>query len=201
MNAGRKLIRNTVFGLWGTAALFVGLNRLNATPAGGGAVFTLGLMQGGREETIPEIDLADARDFTSLSVRGRLRVEVVGAAGYSVTLTPAAGQSPEVHAYLEQGVLHVDGGDTRGALQGVLRLEVPTLQRIDAATPQITVHGLAAPGLGLYLHNGGTALLQQNQVKQWQVFSADPLELSVDDATFAAGTLKATGDILIRRAP
>ena len=203
MNAGKKLIRNTVFGLWGAAALFVGLNRLNATAAGtdGGSSFTLGLRQDRRPETLPEIDLANARDFANLSVRGRLKVEVVGAAGYKVTLTADGGQSPQVHAYLEGGTLHVDGGDPRGALQGVLRLEVPMLQRIDTATPAITVRGLAAPELSLWLHEGGTALLEQNQVKQWQVYSSDPLELRVDDATFAAGTLKAHGDVLIRRAP
>lgn len=203
MNAGRRLVRNTVFGLWGAAALFVGLNRLAATPAGEGkdSFLTLGLRQDREPQRDPEIDLATARGFTRLSVRGPLRVEVVGAGAYKVTLTASSGQSPQVHAYLKEGVLHVDGGEGRGAMQGVLRVEVPTLQRIDAASAQLVVRALHAPELSLFTYGGGVATLEQNHVQRWHVFSSNPLELRVDDATFAAGSLKANADVVIRRAP
>jgi hypothetical protein len=204
MNPGKKLIRNTVFGLWGTAALFVGLNRLNATPSGtegGGSFLTMGLRQDQEPERNSEIDLATARDFTRISVRGRFSVEVVGSQSYKVTLTPAAGQSPEIHAYQKDGVLHVDGGEPEGELQGELRFEVPTLARIDATAPRITVRGLKVPEFSLYMHRGGAALLEENQVQHWHMFSSQALELQVDDATFAAGTMESKGAIVIRRAP
>lgn len=202
MNAGKKLIRNTVFGLWGTVALFVGLNRLNSGEAAEGtsSVLSLGLRQEREPATNPQIDLSAARDFNRLSVRGPLSVEVVGAVAYKVTLTPAAGQSPQVRAWLNQGVLHVDAGEELG-VQGVLRVETPTMQRIDAANQRVTVHGLNAPELSLFTHRGGVARLEQNQVGSWRVFSSESLDLQVDEATFAAGTLKANGDVVIRRAP
>jgi hypothetical protein len=202
MNAGKKLIRNTVFGLWGTAALFVALNRLNSGEAAEGtsSFLTLGLRQEREPTPNPQIDLASARDFSRLSVRGPLSVEVVGATAYKVTLTPEAGQSPKVRAWLKDGVLHVDGGEAQGQ-QGVLRVETPTMNRIDFANQRVTVRGLNAPELSLYTYRGGVARLEQNHVGSWRVFSSESLDLQVDEATFAAGTLKANGDVLIRRAP
>jgi len=202
MNAGKKLIRNTVFGLWGTVALFVGLNRLQSSEAGtgAGAFLTLGLRQDREPEPDPQIELAAAKDFTRLSVRGPLSVEVVGAAAFQVTLTPAAGQSPKVRAWLSAGALRVDAGEAEG-IQGVLRVEVPTLQRIDAANTGVTVRGLSAPEIIINTYRGGVARLEQNHVERWRVFSPAPLDLQVDDATFAAGTLKANGEVAIRRAP
>jgi hypothetical protein len=202
MNAGKKLVRNTVFGLWGTAVLFVGLNRLHSGEAAEGisSFLSLGLRQEREPTPNPQIDLASARDFSRLSVRGPLSVEVVGATAYKVTLTPEAGQSPKVRAWLKDGVLHVDGGEAQG-LQGVLRVETPTMNRIDAANQRVTVHGLNAPELSLYTYRVGVVRLEQNQVGRWRVFSSEPLDLQVDEATFAAGTWKAFGEVEIRRAP
>lgn len=202
MNAGKKLVRNTVFGLWGTVALFVGLNRLHSGEAAEGAssFLSLGLRQERESAPDSQIDLTAARDFTRLSVRGPLSVEVVGATAYKVTLTPEAGQSPQVRAWLNDGALHVDGGEAEG-VQGVLRVEVPSLQRIDVANQTLTVRGLSAPELSLYTYRGGVARLEQNQVGRWRVFSSGPLDLQVDEATFAAGTLKSIGEVEIRRAP
>jgi hypothetical protein len=203
MNPGKKLIRNTVFGVWTVAVLFVGLNRLQATPGAGsgGSSFTLGLRQDRQPEPRPEADLATARDFNRLSVRGPLEVEVVGSTDFKVTLVPGAGGAPEIHTYLGEGTLRVDAGDPAGEPRAVLRVEVPTLQRIDAGTSRVTIRGLAAPVLTVEMYRGGQARLEQNQVRDWVLSSAHPLDVQVDDATFATGSLRTDGNVVIRRAP
>jgi hypothetical protein len=202
MNAGKKLIRNTVFALWGTAALFIGLNRLQSreSTAGGSSFLALGLRQEREPEPKPQIDLAAARDFTRLSVRGPLSVQIVGASAFKVWLEPVAGYSPKVRAWLNEGVLHVDGGEEQGR-QAVLHVEVPTLQRVDAANAEVAVRGLSTREFSLYTYGGGVARLEQNSVQHWHLFSSRPLDLRVDDATFAAGTIKTTGDVVVRRSP
>jgi hypothetical protein len=200
MNPGRKLIRNTVFGLWGATALFVGLNRLNATAADGAGI-TLGLRQEERAEEIPSIDLASASNFTRLSVRGPLVLEVVGAATYEVTLTPISGESPEVRAWLQDRTLHVDAGESQGEARAVLRVQAPLLERIDAGSRKVLVRGLGSPDVDLYMYNGGEARLEQNHVQRWEFFSGNPLAVQLDDATFASGTVKSRGEVSLARAP
>ena len=200
MNSGRKLIRNTVFGLWGATALFVGLNRLNASTADG-AGFTLGLRHEERAAATPQIDLASASDFTRLSVRGPLVLEVVGAAAYKVTLTPISGPPPEIRAYLQDRTLHIDAGESQGEARAVLRVEAPLLERIDAGSRKVLLRGLGSPEVELYMYNGGEARLEQNRVLRWEFFSGNPLAVQVDDATFAAGTVKSRGDVSLARAP
>lgn len=199
MNPGRKLVRNTVFGLWAAAALFVGVSRLNASAADGGG-FTLGLRQADRADAIPQIDLASASGFTSLSVSGPLELEVVGAPAYKVSLV-ASGQPPEVRAYVQEGTLRVDAGDSRGPVRAVLRVEVPSLERIDSGAARVVVRGLGAPRLDVRMYNGGVVRLEQNQVQRWEFSSGESLAVQVDDASFAAGTLASRGDVSIGRAP
>lgn len=202
MNTGKKLIRNTAFALWGATALFIGLNRLHSgeSPTGGSALLTLGLRQEREPEPKPQIDLSAARDFNRLRVHGPLGVQIVGASAFKVWLEPVAGYSPKVRAWMEEGVLHVDGGGEQGR-QAVLHVEVPTLQRIDVSNAEVTVQGLGAREFSLYTYSGGVVRLEENSVQHWQVFSSRPLDLRVDDATFAAGTIKTTGDVVVSRAP
>ena len=75
-----------------------------------------------------------------------------------------------------------------------------TLQKITVNVSQISVQGLQAPELELVSYNGGIASLLQNQVDFLRVVSYQPLDVRMDDATFAAGTIKANGDVRIRRA-
>jgi len=204
MKSGKKLIRNTVFGIWTAAVLFVGLNRVHATASdtGAGSSFlTLGLREEREPAPKPEIDLASARDFAQLSVRGPLAVEVVGSASYKVALVPGAGEAPKIKAYLGGGALHVDGGESTGEQLAVLRVEVPTLQRIDAGVSRLTLHGLAAKDLNVYMYRGGELKLEQSQIQGLELYSGNPLDLQVDDASFAAGSLKTNGNVVIRRSP
>lgn len=204
MNPGKKLIRNTVFGIWTAVVLFVGLNRLHATPSDtgtGSSFLTLGLREQRASEPQPGIDLATARDFARLSVRGPLAVEVVGSAVYKVALVPGAGEAPKIKAYLSEGTLHVDGGDSTGEQLAVLRVEVPTLQRIDAGVSRLTLHGLAAKDLNVYMYRGGELKLEQSQMQGLELYSGNPLDVQVDDASFAASSLKTNGNVVIRRSP
>jgi hypothetical protein len=215
MNQGKRYLRNTVFVLWGTAAVFVGWNRVysavsTGAPQGKYSMLTLGLRQDTRDREAPGIDLAQAKDFTRLSVRGRINVEIVGASAFKVSFTPAAGKTPRIKVFQSEGTLHVssreeegDQGELSGDLEGALRVEVPTLSRIDVAANQIVVRGLHAQELSVFGFGTGesglTVRLQDNQVAQWKLFSGSPMEVRVDDATFAAGTLKSNGDVVIRR--
>lgn len=202
MNPGKRYLRNTVFALWGAAAFFVGWNRLYAS-AGADApewrhnLLSLGLRTHEPEKQRPEMDLATARDFSKVSLFGNFTVEIVGAPQYSVTFTPLAGTTARTHAYQDHGTLRVHTEDS--VTGGVLHIEVPTLERIDANVPQISVRGLQSAEVAIASYRGGVLRLQQNQVKSWRVFSGDPLDVRVDDVTFAAGSIKANGDVVIRR--
>jgi hypothetical protein len=205
MNPGKKLIRNTVLAMWGTLAFFVGWNRLYSSTldeSGEGTQFlTLGLRESREPRALPELDLAQARDFTQLSVRGPISVEVQGAPAFKVTFTPAAGQARKLRAWLQNGTLRVDAGDEEGIEpQGTLLVEVPTLKRIDLSASSLIVRGLAADELAVAIYRKGTARLEQNQVGRWRMFASEEVDMQVDDATFAAGALRTAGQITIRRA-
>lgn len=203
MNVGKRYLRNTVFTLWCTAAAFVGWTRLygyavdESSPQWKRSAMSLGLFARNYEKARPELDLATAKDFTKVSAFGNFTVEIVGAEQYKVIFTPPAGTSAKVHANLDNGYLRVHTDDT--VMGGTLHIEVPTLDRIDANVPQITVSGLRAKEVALVGYRSGALTLRQNQVASWRVFSGEPFEVRMDDATFAAGTIKANGDVVIRR--
>lgn len=207
MNPGKKLIRNTVFTLWGVAAFYVGWNRLNAAVLDAEsspslrAAMSLGLQPVERREAQPGMDLATARDFTHVSAYGRLSVEIEGGQDYRVSVLPEPGQEPKYRAWQENGVLRVamEGGN-EGPPLATLHIQVPTLQKITVNVRQISVRGLQAPELELTSYNGGSASLLQNRIDYLRVVSYQALEVRMDDATFAAGTIKANGDVRIRRA-
>jgi hypothetical protein len=156
MNQGRRYIRNTVLVLYGTGVLWVGMNRLFASviddqsSPGLRNVMSLGLMQVTEEEEEPGIDLAAARDFTKLSVMGRLDLEIVGAEQYNVTFSPAPGQSGRVKAQLEEETLHLysDPYEGQGAI-GTLRIETPALTDLHTNVASLTVSGLRSPAMSL----------------------------------------------------
>jgi hypothetical protein len=203
MNPGKRYIRNTVFVMWGAAAAFVGWTRLYAyavdadSPPWQRSLLSLGLRQNDEAKPRPELDLATARDFSKLSVYGNFTLEVVGAAQYKVTFTAPDGTTAKPHVYQDDGYLRVHTEDT--VTGGTLRVEVPTLERIDANVPRTTVSGLQAKELSLVGYRSGTAILQHNQVENWKLFSGEQFEVRIDDATFAAGSIKSNGDIVIRR--
>lgn len=207
MNQGKKLIRNTVFTLWGVAAFYVGWNRLNAavidedTSPALRAAMTLGLSATVHTERPPGIDLATARDFTHVSAYGRLRVEIVGGQDYQVSVVQEPGQELKYRAWRENDALRVAAeGDNEGPPLATLHITVPTLKEITVNVSQISVQGLKAPALELVSYNGGSASLLQNQIDYLHVVSYQPLDVRMDDVTFAAGTIKANGDVRIRRA-
>lgn len=207
MNQGRKLIRNTIFTLWGVAAFYVGWNRLNAAVVDADtapplrAAMTLGLRPTVNPERPPSIDLSTVRDFTRVSVFGRFKVEIVGGQDYLVSVVPDAGQDVRYRAWREGDALRVaTEGDNEGPAVATLHIEVPTLTKIAVNVNQISVQGLKVPELELVSYNGGSASLRQNQIGYLRMVSYQPLEVQMDDATFAAGTIKANGDVRIRRA-
>lgn len=203
MNPGKRYIRNTVFALWGAAAVFVGWNRLYASVAGAEGskekhrLLSLGLRVDEQPGPRPEMDLATARDFSKVSVYGNFTLEIVGAPQFKATFTPPDGTAAKVHAYQNEGYLRVHTED--GVTGGVLHIEAPTLDRIDANVPQVTVRGLQAREIALVSYRSGTLTLAQNQVQSWRMFSGPRLEVRMDDATFAAGSIKSNGDVVIRR--
>jgi hypothetical protein len=207
MNQGKKLIRNTVFTLWGVAAFYVGWNRLSAavvdadTAAPLRAAMTLGLSPTVTREAPPSIDLATVRDFTHVGAFGRLKVEIVGGQDYRVSVVPDPGQDVKYRAWREGSALRVaTEGNNDGPAAATLHIEVPTLRQITVNVRQLSVRGLDAPELELISYNGGSATLLQNQIGYLRMVSYQPLEVQIDDATFAAGTIKANGDVRIRRA-
>jgi hypothetical protein len=206
MNPGKRLIRNTVFVVWGTFAAFVALNRIYAatdadTTPWVRTALSLGLRPVERGERPADVDLATVKDFTHVSVRGRLNVEIVGGDAYKVSLVPEAGQEPKFHAWREEDMLRVwEEGDDEGAAVATLHIEVPTLVRISAHVNQLSVRGLKAEEVALVGYGAMSAKLQQNEVRHWRMFASEPMDVQMDDATFAAGTLKSGGDVVIRRA-
>jgi hypothetical protein len=202
MNPGKRYLRNTVFVLWGVAAAFVGWNRLYAKVAGEDAqgkhsLLSLGLRVEQRSRPRPDLDLAAAKDFTKLGVRGDFTLEIVGAPQYKVTFTSPDGSTTKVHASMDEGYLHVRTDDD--VVGGTLRVETPRLERIDSNVPRVLVQGLQGKELSLVSYRGGTATLRENQVESWRLFSGQPYEVRVDDITLAAGGIKSNGDVVIRR--
>jgi len=204
MNPGKRYLRNTVFALWGVAASFVGLNRLYAAvgteaPEWRRSLLSLGLREDRQPEPKPELDLATAKDFSKVGVHGDFALEIVGAAQYKVEFVPPAGTASKFHAYQENGYLRVNTDDD--VTGGTLHIEMPTLERIDANVPRITVQGVTAKELKLYGYRDGVVTLQNNRVDSWHLSSGDALDVRMDDATFAAGSIKSNGNVVIRRAP
>jgi len=205
MNPGKRLVRNTVFVIWGACAAFVGLNRIYAaTDAATPWVRTalsLGLQPVERRQRPADVDLATVKDFTHVSVRGRLNVEIVGGAEYKVVLVPEAGQEAKFHALRDEDMLRVwEEGNAEGAAVATLHIEVPTLTRISAHVNQLSVRGLKAEEVALVGYGALSAKLQQNEVRRWRMFGSEPMDVQMDDATFAAGTFKTGGDVVVRRA-
>jgi len=206
MNEGKRLLRNTVFSLWGAAALYVGATRLYATTDADTApwvrnALSLGLRQTKPSERPADIDLATVRDFTHVSVSGRFNVEIVGGAEYKVVVTPEAGQEMKYHAWRDDETLRIwQEGENKGAALATLHIEVPTLARLSINASHLTVRGIKAPELALVGYGLESAVLQQNEVASWRMFSGENREVRMDDATFAAGSVKANGDVVIRRA-
>ena len=126
MNQGKRLLRNTVFSLWGAAALYVGATRLYATTDADTApwvrnALSLGLRQTKPSERPDDIDLATVRDFTHVSVSGRFNVEIVGGAEYKVVVTPEAGQEMKYHAWRDDETLRIwQEGENKGAALATL---------------------------------------------------------------------------------
>ena len=206
MNSGKRLLRNTIFALWGTAAAYVGVTRLyGATDADTApwlrTALSLGLRSSGPSQPPPEVDLATVRDFTHVSVSGRFNVEIIGAAEYRVEVIPDAGQQPKFHAWRDDSTLRIweEVADKSPAIATV-RVEVPTLVRLSINASHLSVRGIKATEVSLVGYGVERVQLHQNEVGQWRMFSSAHMEVQMDDATFAAGSVKANGDVEIRRA-
>ncbi len=124
MNQGKRYIRNTVFVLYGTAALYVGMNRLYLSTVDAGtpqwlrSTLSLGLAAAPEPEPAPELKPADVallRDFTRLSVAGDFTVEVVGAAQYKVSFTMAPDHPMQLRSWQKDGLLRWWGMTTAAA--------------------------------------------------------------------------------------
>ncbi|MEO6186967.1 MAG: hypothetical protein ABIP38_02505 [Steroidobacteraceae bacterium] len=207
MNQGKRYVRNTVIGLYGTAVLFVGLNRLYAStldtqvPQWLRSTMTLGLAVHPEHEPVQAMkagDLAELRNFRHVRVVGNISVEIVGAEAYRVTFTPASGSKAEIQARQEDDLLSLYAGGEGGGT-GVLRIELPTLVRLSAQdVSELTVRGLQAQDVSVSLHNVAAARLQQNKVAHWKLYSSEALEVPVDATTLASGSLQTQGDLSIR---
>jgi hypothetical protein len=206
MSKGKRLLRNTVFALWGWAALYVGATRLYATTDADTApwlrtALSLGLKPSPNTPRPRDINLATVRDFTHVSVSGRFNVEVVGGMDYKVVVTPEAGQEIKYHAWRDDETLRIwQENDDKGPALATLHIEVPTLARLSINASHLTVRGIKSPELALVSYGLESALLQQNEVASWRMFSGVNMEVRMDDATFAAGSVKSNGDVVIRRA-
>ncbi len=208
MNQGIRYLRNTVFGLYGATALFVGLNRLYAstpaqTPQWLRSTMTLGLTTHEEPEPVPAMqpeDLAALRNFSRIRVSGDFIVEIVGASTYKVSFTPAAGGKAEIHARQVEDLLSLRAADDdEEGGKGVLRIEMPMLVRLSAQdVSELTLRGLQAEEVSVSLHNVARARLQQNKVAHWKLYSSEPMEIPVDAATLAAGSLQTQGNLSIR---
>jgi hypothetical protein len=206
MNQGKRLIRRTVVGVYGAIALWVGANALALATVDASAglrrVLSLGLARAPETERNPPVDLATVRDFTEVVVIGRFDVEITGADSYSASFTPAAGFGGEVNAYRNENELHVIAQPAEGAQSviGTLRIATPALERIYANAGSLVISGLRVPELTITgLGNLGRVHLRQNQVAEWRLHSGDDdTVVWIDDATFAAGSWRATGVILRR---
>jgi hypothetical protein len=118
-----------------------------------------------------------------------------------VSVVPEPGQEPKYRAWQENGSLRVAvEGDNEGSPVATLHVEVPSLEKLTVNVSQISVQGLTVPALELVSYNGGSASLLQNRIDYLHVVSYQPLDLRMDDVTFAGGTIKANGDVRIRRA-
>ncbi len=217
MNQGKRYLRNTVLTAYGALVVFVGMNRLHAsvvdadTPTWLRSAMTLGLREEVEPEPRPEMDLATAKDFTRVVMTGRYDVEIIGAAHYKVTFVPAAGDVGKLHASQADGVLHLhaernDGegeGESEGngeGTAGTIQIETPALQQVHARVNHLTIRGMQGDTLQVTGMGRGDVTLLQNQVANWRLTSGAPMQVRVDDATFAAGSLKGVGDVVIRRA-
>jgi len=206
MNPGKRLLRNTILALWGWAAAYVGVTRLyGATDADTApwlrTALSLGLRPAQRSQRPPDVDLATVRDFTHVNVSGRFNVEIVGGMEFKVVLTSDAGEAPKYHAWRDKEMLRIwEENDQKGPAVATLHIEVPTLARISINASRLTVRGVKAADLALVGHGLESARLQQNEVANWRIFSGTHMEVQMDDSTFAAGGVRANGDVVIRRA-
>jgi hypothetical protein len=209
MNQGKRYVRNSVLALYGAGVVFVGLNRLYAstldtqTPQWLRGSLTLGLTEIPKREPPPQLssaDLAALHDFSRLNVGGDFEVEIVGAAQYKVTFTPPPGSNAKIRARQRDDELSLHASDDQEAGgKGVLRIEMPTLERLDVQdASQLTLRGLQAEEVTVNLHNVAAARLQQNQVAHWKIHSSDELEVQVDKSTLSAGSLQTQGNLAIR---
>lgn len=214
MNNGKRLVRNTVLGTFGAAVLLVAANRLHAavvsedTPAWLAGVLSLGLRVNAEPDAGPVLTLADARDFRRIVVVGRFNVEVVGAPEYKVSATFADGSPAPVHVGRSEDTVHLYGINATsfegGAFDPIasLRIETPLLERVAVRVATLDISSIQADELRVTgLGESMVVRLHQNAVANWRLYSGALMEVRVDDATFAAGGLKANGNVLIRREP
>lgn len=204
MNQGKRLVRNTVLVVWGCMALYVGINRIHASTDESTSpwvrnALSLGLMKAERREERVPMDLATARDFSEVSVYGRMNVEITGGAEFSVEYRSSAGGVVPLGARMENGRLSIAGEEREeGGEAGALRIQAPTLKAIYANVPSLTVRGMSSPEIAMYANEIGDLRLLQNQVERWTIFSGG-IEVRMDDATFAAGSISTRGEVIVRR--
>jgi hypothetical protein len=214
MNKGRRLVRNTLFGTFGAVVLLVAANRLYAevvrddAPDWLAGVLSLGLKRSVEPEAGPVLTVADARDFRRVVVVGRFSVEIVGAPEYKVTATLADGSPAPLHVGLGDDAVHLHGINATsfdtGAVDSIatLRIETPVLERVHARVAQLDISGIGGDDVQVSgLGEDMVVRLRQNAVAHWRLYSGAPIEVRVDDATFAAGTLNSSGNVVIRREP
>lgn len=207
MNEGRRLIRYTVFGLLAVVVGFVAVNRLYGavvdadTPRWLARTLSLGLHTTQEAQAMPETELAQLAGFSRLAVFGRFNVEIVGSPEYRVTFVPAEGSTARVRAWQREGGVRLVHDQYPGTGEvGTLRIEVPSLERMDIGARRLLVQGLQAGELQVFLQGTPIAELRGNHVESWKLFAGAPLDLRVDEATLAAGSLQTRGEVTIRRA-
>jgi hypothetical protein len=207
MNQGKRYLRNTVYTLFGLLVCYVGMNQLYASTVDAGTApwlrrtLSLGLVAVAEREPATQLklaDLAQLRDFTRLSVSGELTVEIVGAPQYSVTMSGGADIS-QLRSWQNEGLLRLVWVGYPPAADAVLRIETPALSRVDAQVlRQLTLRGITAGELSVYLRDVKSVSLQQNSVARWKLYSSMPLVIPMDKTTLGAGSVQTLGDVAIR---
>jgi hypothetical protein len=212
MNQGKRYIRNTMLALLGATFLGTVANRIyNATvddntPGWQRSILSLGLAV--EKNDIPEpptkstitthAELAALRDFNQISVSGDLTVEIVSAAEYKVTLTPASTQPWSVATeHQKNGLLKLAGG--HGSEGAALRIEAPALSSIEAQNlRQLTMRGWQSPELKVRMKNVAGARIKESAGGHWTLNAETPIALELDKATISGVfDIKSSGEISI----
>src|SRR5689334_21230886 len=181
MKRSERLMRNTIVVLAAAAVLYVAANRLYALS---------------HHETVPHstsaADLASLRDFSAISVRGDIAVEIVQGAEYSVSLLPAGASEGSFYATVEDRTLVLRA--FRNLAPNHVRVTLPTLTRLYVdLVPTVSVSGFSGDSVLLQLEKTPQVTLRNNRIRQWKVSAMERSGLQVDKASAAAGRFDVEG--------